>query len=297
MHTFELRLTALLIVAVVAGALHAHPGAAIAVSTDGTVYFVDTGAGVFSIQPGGRLVRREGPAFHWFAFDPGSRFRKTPWASMANAEFRSAGVNPTVVLSSDFPITIGSDGKFYYPDGTGGERVRIVAIEPSGARAIRATLPAIRRRGQTIAWLNGLAPGPDGSLYYTEDRAIRKVDRRGKVSAVVANLVVAKCTAIPGVVAEAGPYLRGLAVAADGSIYVAASGCGAVLRVAANGQVTTVLRTAAPWSPTAVAVAGRDLYVLEYLHTASDNRIEWLPRVRKVSPSGKVSTLGGNTRK
>src|SRR5436190_1679404 len=108
--------------------LFAHPGASIVVSKDGTVYFVDTGAGNFSIDPSGRIVRREGPAFHWFAFDPDSRFRRTPWPSIPGAEFRSAGVNPTLVLSSDFPVTI-ADGKFYYPDGTGGERVRIVAIE------------------------------------------------------------------------------------------------------------------------------------------------------------------------
>ena len=76
MRRFDLRLTAILMTTVLACVSHAHPGAAIAVKSDGTVYFVDTGAGVFSIEPGGRLMRREGPAFHWFAFDPGSRFRK-----------------------------------------------------------------------------------------------------------------------------------------------------------------------------------------------------------------------------
>jgi hypothetical protein len=291
-----MRLTALLLAAVLAaGSLFAHPGASIAVSKDGTVYFIDTGAGNFSIDAHGRMVRREGPAFHWFALDPGSRFRSTPWPSIPGAEFRSAGVNPTMVLSSDFPVTI-AGGKFYYPDGTGGERVRIVAIEPSGARSIRATLPLIRRNGQTITWLNGLAPGADGSLYYSEDRAIRKIDKRGRVSTVTENLVVASCSAVPGTDPGVGPYLRGLAVAPDGSIYVAAAGCGAVLRIDANGHVTTVLRAAPPWSPTAVAINGGDVYVLEYLHTASDNRVEWLPRIRRISPSGHVMTLGVTTR-
>jgi hypothetical protein len=297
MRAFELRLMAFLVMTVLAGVSWAHPGAAIAVSNEGIVYFVDTGAGVFSIEAGGRVVRREGPAFHWFAFDSASRFQKTPWPSMPNAEFRSAGLHPTLVLSSDFPVTIGADGKFYYPDGSSGAQIRIVAIEPSGVRSIRATLPPIRRAGQRITWLNGLAPGADGSLYYTEDRAIRKVDRRGQVSAVAVNLAVPNCTAVPGNDADVGPYLRGLAIAADGSIYVAASGCGAVLRVDAKGRLTTVLKAEAPWSPTAVAVAGRDVYVLEYLHTASDNRREWLPRVRKISQSGKVTLLGGSTRK
>lgn len=280
----------------VAAEAYAHPGAAIAVAKDGTVYFVDTGGGVFSIEAGGRTVRRDGPAFHWFAFDPDGRFRKTPWPSMRDAEFRSAGVSPTLVLSSDFPVTIGVDGKFYYPAGSNG-RVRIMAIEPSGATTTRATLPPLRRAGQTITWLNGLASASDGSLFYTEDRAIRKIDRRGQISTVVDNVAVPDCAAIPGTESGVGPYLRGLAVAADGTIYVAAAGCGAVLRVDAKGQVRTVLRASAPWSPTAVAVAGRDLYVLEYLHTASDNRAEWIPRIRKLSGTGSISTLGGSTRK
>lgn len=294
----NLRIILLLLATIVAsGSVHAHPGSAIAAGRDGRIYFVDTGAGVFSIDQSGRVVRHEGPAFHWFALDPDGRFQKTPWPSMPGAEFRAAGVNPTVVLSSDTPVTIGGDGKFYFPDGTGGDRIRLVAVDPSGARSVRATLPVIHRKGEIITWLNGLTPGPDGSLYYTEDRIIRKVDRRGQVSTVVENVAVPKCTAIPGTEEEVGPYLRGLAVAGDGTIYVAAAGCGVVLKVDPQGQVHTVLASTAPWSPTAVAIAGSDVYVLEYLHTASDNRQEWLPRVYKLSASGKVTLLGGSTRK
>jgi hypothetical protein len=283
----NLRFAALLLI-FAANAL-AHPGSAIAVSKTGTVYFVDTGAGVFSIDANGRMERQQGPAFHWFAFDPASRFRSTPWPSMPGAEFRSAG---TFVLSSDFPVTIGRDGKFYYPDGSGGGQVRIVGIEPSGARSVLATLPPIRRGGETITWLNGLTSGPDGSLYYSEDRAIRKIDPRGRVSTVVENVAVPKCASIPGNDGYTVPYLRGLAVADDGTIYVAASACGALLRVDAPGRIGVVLRTSPPWSPTAVALNGRDVYVLEYLHTASDNRREWIPRVRKIAADGKVTMIG-----
>ncbi|HEY6137875.1 MAG TPA: hypothetical protein VI670_08950 [Thermoanaerobaculia bacterium] len=262
----------------VATAAAAHPGSAIAVSKAGTVYFVDTGAGVFAIEAAGRIERREGPAFHWFAFDPESRFRNTPWPSIPGAEFRSAG---NVVLSSDYPVTIGRDGRFYYADGRG----HIVAIEPSGARSVFATLPPARN-------VNGLAPAPDGSLLYTEDRAIRKIDARGRVSTIVANMAVPNCAKIPSDEPQNGAYLRGLAVADDGTIYVAAAGCGALMRVDAAGRAGALLRTAPPWSPTAVAVNGRDVYVLEYLHTASDNRREWIPRIRKIGGDGKVSVLG-----
>jgi hypothetical protein len=279
------RLMILIMLAAATG--NAHPGSAIAVSKDGVVYLVDTGAGVFAIQPGEEVRHLEGPAFHWFAFDPDSRFRNTSWPNIPGAEFHSAGM---FVLSSDFPVTI-ADATFYYPDGTQGGRVRIVAIDPSGQTSVRATLPPVRSGGQEITWINGLTPGADGSLFYTEDRAIRKVDRRGHVSTVVANVVVKDCAAVPGVEASQGPYLRGLAVAADGSIYVAAAGCAAVLKVDPNGRFGTVLRSSPPWSPTAVAIGGRDVYVLEYLHTASEIRREWIPRVRKISAAGEVTII------
>jgi hypothetical protein len=278
-----MRLATVLLLTLLATAALAHPGAGIAVGKGGVVYYVDTRGGVYALDPAGKITKREGPAFHWFAFDPQGRFRKTPFPSIPNTEFRAAGDNPTIVLSSDYPVTIGTDGKFYYPDGSDGQRVRIVGIDPSGARSVRATLPPIRRGSEAITWINGLAPAADGSLYYTEDRAIRKIDPRGQVSAVAVNVTVPNCAAVPGSGADA-PYLRGLAVAADGSIYVAASGCRAVLRVDRKGGVSVVLRAAAPWSPTAIAVAGKDVYVLEYLHTPSDNRQEWVPRVRKISP-------------
>ena len=287
-----MRAFAFLLILTCAVASLAHPGAGIAVARDGRVYFVDTGAGVFSIDTQGRLYRHPGPAFHWFAFDPAGRFRGTPWPSLPGAELRSAGA---VVLSSDYPVAIGVEGKFYYPEP--GERIRIVGVDPSGARSVRATLPPVRKRGgETVTWLNGLAAAVDGSLYYTEDHAIRKIDRLGQVATVAENVSVTDCPAIPEIGTELRPYLRGLAIAADGSIYVAASGCAAVLRVDAQGKVSTVLRSTPPWAPTAVAIAGRDVYVLEYLHTAGDDRSQWLPRVRKVSSSGSVSTLAASTR-
>jgi hypothetical protein len=36
--------------------------------------------------------------------------------------------------------------------------------------------------------------------------------------------------------------------------------------------------------------------VLEYLHTASDDRREWLPRVRKINRDGKIETVVRSTR-
>lgn len=282
-------LAVLLIISTANEAL-AHPGSAIALGLDGRVYFVDTGGGIFEIGPNGRLTRHDGPAFHWFAIDVSSRFAKTRWPAFPGAEIRSVGLNPTLVLSSDFPVTIGRDGAIYYPQLEGEKQWQIIRLTPSGARSVHARFPAERRPDGAMSWINGLAAGADGSLYYSLDRSVRKISARGVVSTVAANVRVQNCVAIPGIGPEA-PYLRGLDVAPDGTVFVAAAGCGTVLKITAAGQVTPVLRTVRPYSPTAVAVSKGEIHVLEYLHTASDDRREWLARVRKVMGNGTVVTL------
>jgi hypothetical protein len=269
----------------------AHPGAAIALGRDGRVYFVDTGGGIFEIGRDGRLNRHDGPAFHWFALDPDSRLAKTAWPSIPGSEIRSVGLHPTLVLSSDFPVTVGRDGALYYPERDPENLWRIIRVSPTGSRSVHATLPADVKPEGDFGWINGLAAGRDGTLYYTHQRVLRKISERGLVSTVAADVRVPDCVPIPGIGPEARPYLRGLDVAPDGTLFVAAAGCGAVLKITPTGQVTPILRTASPYSPTAVAVSDGEVYVLEYLHTDSDNRREWLPRVRKLRRDGTVVVL------
>lgn len=283
-------IAALALAVSLAAAALAHPGSAIGVTPDGRVFFVDTGAGVFSIVSPGTVARHDGPAFHWFALDPSGAFRRTSFPAIPGGELRAAGSNPTVILSSDVPVTL-AGGAFYFPERRRDERVQIVRVAPSGERAVHAVLPAVRSAGERVPWINGIAPGPGGTILYTEDRAVRKIDARGRVTALAAIKEIPRCAAIPGIEKEIGPYLRGLAVGADGTVWVAASGCGAVLKITPRGAVTTVLRASSPWSPTAVAVSGEDVFVLEYLHTTSDERREWIPRVRKIARDGSIVTL------
>jgi sugar lactone lactonase YvrE len=165
----------------------------------------------------------------------------------------------------------------------------MMRMMPSGKSSILANLPATARG--PLPHINGITAGPDGSLYYTENSAIRLITAQGLVSTVATIPALAGCPSIPGIEADARPYLRGLAVGAGGVVYVAASGCGRVLKITADGKVTTVIQIHSPWSPTAVALSGSDLYVLEYLHTAVESRREWLPRVRKISPDGTATII------
>ena len=284
-------LQSLFVALVIAGlaitAVFAHPGSGIVIDRRGQVYFIDTGKGIWRIDAQGRLAQREGPAFHWLAIDAGGRFARTRLPSSPIAEMKAVGADPTLIVSSDFPVTVGRDGALYYPEPGSGGRLRIFRVAPSGARTVFATLPAATESGP-LQWLNGIAAGPDGSIYYTESQAVRRVNPQGTLSTVASKVTVPGCVRPPGWEAPLGSNLRGLAVAADGSVFVAVSGCGTVLKIEARGKISTILRADPPWSPTAVAVKGKDVYVLEYLHTPGDDRREWLPRVRKVSPGGAV---------
>ncbi|MEK6406879.1 MAG: hypothetical protein AABN34_07945 [Acidobacteriota bacterium] len=269
-----------------------HPGSGIAVDRHGDVYFVDTGRGVWKIDKRGQLTLQGGSAFHWMAIDFDGRLAKTRWPghSEPSAEIERVGVNPTLILSSDFPVTVGRDGALYYPELGSDQRVQVVRLTRAGDRSVLATLPAVSD-GLALRWLNGIAAGPDGSIYYSENTAVRRISPQGAVSTIASKIAVPDCAQIPGATPNLGVFLRGLDVARDGTIYVAASGCGALLRITTLGKVTPVLRTTSPWSPTGVAVTPSYVYVLEYLHTASEDRRAWIPRVRRLSPDGTVVVL------
>ena len=85
------------------------------------------------------------------------------------------------------------------------------------------------------------------------------------------------------------PYLRGLDVAPDGTIYAAVTGCRCVVRISKARAVETVLTSEKPWTPTGVAIRGTDVFVLEYTH--HDQGTDWVPRVRKLGADGKVTIL------
>lgn len=280
-------LAALILVAATAIVADAHPGSGIVVDRRGRVYFADTGGGVWVIGPGGKLARHGGPRFHWMAIDESERPSGTSLPSIPGGQITAVGNSPTLLLSSDVPIAIGREGTLYYPEFGRDERLRIMQFTRSGVRSALAVLPN-GTQGAALRWINGLAAGPDGSIYYTEDKAVRRIDQRGVVFTLAESVSLRNCASIPG---TEPPYLRGLAVAVDGTVFAAASGCGAVLKITSRGEITPVLRTTSPWSPTAVAKSPSGVYVLEYLHTVVEDRQAWVPRVRKILPNGSVVNI------
>jgi sugar lactone lactonase YvrE len=268
----------------------AHPGSGIVIDRLGQIYFVDMVSGIWKIDTNGALTHISGPAFHWMTLDAGGRFSAAGLPSGASGDVVRLGADPTVILASSYPIAMGRDGNLYFPSHDAGAPVQLLKMLPSGHTSVLSSLPATTV-GAPIRDLNGLAAGRDGSLYYTESNAIRRVSREGRVSTVAQNISLAICGSVPGMGPTDRPLLRGLDIDAAGIAYVAATGCGSVLRVTTDGRVSVLFQTEGPWSPTGIALYGNDIYVLEFLGAASDNRREMVPRIRKIAPDGKTRII------
>ena len=285
-----------LLVAVFSISIMAHPGSGIVVDRRGEVYFLDTGSGVWKIDLQGKLTQLPGPRFHWLTLDADDCFSTAHLPAGAAGDITRVGTSPTLLVASDYPVAIGANGLLYYPSYTSGSGLQLMELTPANQTRMLINLSAAGTRD--LRWLNGLAAGADGSLYYTEDDAIRRISARGEVSTVVAKPKVPTCVSIAG---SSRPMLRGLAADSNGTIYVAASGCGSLLKVSAGGQVTTVHQLQSPWTPTAVALSKDNIYVLEYLQTAAsmqpEDRSAWLPRVRKITANGRSTIIASIDRR
>ncbi|HEV8151247.1 MAG TPA: SMP-30/gluconolactonase/LRE family protein [Gemmatimonadales bacterium] len=265
----------------------AHPGSGIVVDRLGQVYFVDMVSGIWKLEAHGALSHLPGPAFHWMTLDATGRFAGVALPSGPGWEFALIGSNPTLLLASDFPLALGRDGKLYFPS-QGGTPLQLRSFSPSGQAGVLATLP-VTTSGGPLRWLNGLAAAPDGSFYYSEDDAIRRVGSDGRVATVAERVSPKGC-------APHNPLLRGLDVDAGGNIYVADTGCGNVLKLTPAGVVTILPQVPRPWFATGVALSGKDLYVLEFENPDTDDRHAMLPRIRKIAPDGTTSVVATVTR-
>lgn len=267
----------------------AHPGSGIVVDRLGQIFFLDTGSGLWKIDTRGALSHLSPLRHHWLAIDAKDKFSQSriPTDPGRDWVITSVGSNPTLLVSTDFSLVVGQDGELYYPSSRE-SKVRILRTKATGGTATFVTLPR-SVAGAALGWINGICTGPDGSIYYSEDNAVRRISAKGAVSTVATVTALPDGPAIPG--NEKRPYLRGLKTDAKGNVYVADAADARVFKITPDGKVTTILQLESPWAPTDVAVFGDIVYVLEFLHTASDDRTEWMPRVRKITPDGRSTVI------
>jgi len=276
----------------------AHPASGIVVNAKGEVFFIHTGQGMCKIDAHGKLTYiHKDSGGHWLALDTEERF-STQFPQLFT-KVAPEGVKPALLYASGGgPLVVNRDGNLYYGSGfPGGDDTApgfhtVTRLSHDGKRTLFA--PHLKT---TLADLNegvtGLAAGPDGSLYVACPSAILKVKTDGTATTLVHPVVVkdrdddlAKDSRTR---AFHSPYLRGLDVTEEGTVYAAVTGCRCVVKITPEGKVETVLKAEAPWTPTGVAIRGKDVFVLEYIH--SDNHQDWAPRVRKLGSDGKVAIL------
>jgi hypothetical protein len=273
----------------------AHPASGIVVDNEGQVFFIDSGHAVMKIDRQGKLQAihqiKDG---HWMALDAQGAFsRATPRYFQ---RITGDGVKPALIYAGGgAPLVVNSDGNLYYASGDRDDRpggLALIQETPDGRRTKFS--PALTKALHQIDdGVTGLASGPDGSLYVACWTAVFNAKMDGTVKTLAHSINVKDCDEDKADHNPANrlPFLRGLAVGPDGTVYAAATSCHCVIKITSNGAVETVLKAARPWSPTGLAIHGRDLYVLEYTNANGPATEGWQPRVRKLGPDGVVSTL------
>ena len=274
----------------------AHPASGIVVGPQGTVYFVYRG--VMRIAADGTTTNiHPSRGGHWMALDVAGSFSRVQPRQFERVT--SEGVRPALIFADGgAPIAVGRDGNLYYSSASSGEdpiapgALGLTRMTPGGA--LTPFAPALQQKlAELKEGVTGLATGLDGSLYVASWSAVFRVNMDGTVAVVAQHLKPTDCDWDPPDHDKSNhlPCLRGLAVDGDGRIYAAATSCRRVLQITHDGRVSVVLRSEAPWSPTAVALRNGSIYVLEYTHANGPSKEGWYPRVRTIDPAGKVATL------
>jgi hypothetical protein len=263
------------------------------------VYFIHTGRGVGKIDPSGKLtyVHKVDGGGHWLAWDPSGKF-SDQFPKLFEKLTLDGTEQRLLYASGGGPLVVNQDGNLYYGSGyPGGDDTApgfhtVTQLSPDGKRtlfspALTTTLEALHEG------VMGLAAGANGTLFVACPNAILKVNADGSVTTLVHPVEVNDCVDDLAKDSQTrayhSPYLRGLDVAEDATVYAAVAGCRRVVKIAPDGKVQTVLESEKPWTPTGVAVHGTDLFVLEYAN--QDQPKAWWPRVRKLPSDGKVVTL------
>jgi hypothetical protein len=276
-----------------AGESLAHPGSGIVVDQQGNVHFTHIGRGVGKIDPHGKLTYvGQTHGGHWMCLDAEGSFSRTQPKYFER--ITPDGVKPALIYADGgSPIAVLRDGQLYYasndetmtPGGT-----QVTRQSPGGETSI---FPLDGKKTTEKLGITGLAPGPDGSLYIAQPNAVLKLAMDGMFTTLASSIELKDCDVdYPDNNPDSRlPYLRGLAVDADGTVFAAGVGCHAVVKITPPGQVETILKAERPWSPTGVAVHRGDVYVLEYTNANGSPNDGWRPRVRKLRPDGTVTTM------
>lgn len=268
------------------------PTTGIVAAADGTVYFVDSFQNtVWRVQPGraaapfvtglnGRSLQIDESGNIYGTHHEKGRVRS--WR--ADASGRVVEISRTEVPDeAGHAYVLDGDGELIGWSGTS---------RRSGVRLWRAR----EHQRQLVAggeWgyrdgagvdaqfqhIGGMALTSGGALLVTSGATVRRVGADGSVSTIAAGdpLLKPRGSLLSRLIGESQRHLSGIAQGDDGSIYVANTGRGTVVRICADGTTQDIATSDDGWIPTGVAAANGMIYVLEYGAGV---------RVRRITPDG-----------
>ncbi|WP_437319781.1 DNRLRE domain-containing protein [Sorangium sp. So ce385] len=272
----------------------------VAVGSDGSVYFPDTGT---------HRVRKIGP---------------DGLISTIAGVYNQAGYNgddrpaTTALLGSLELMTIGADGSIYFKDGCRIRRIApdgmIRSVAGNGSCSWVPTLPenvpaTSVPLGNSV---NAISVAPDGSLYMAMSQVVRMVTPDGIISTVAGTGETGN--SVDGVRATEARFtwITAVAAAPDGGFYLAES-AGAIgsagnfiRRVDLNGVLTTVGGTTGNGAAQTGDGGPATSALLGSPHTLAlgpDGSIYFItrrlgdsdyPTLRRISPDGIITTIAGN---
>jgi sugar lactone lactonase YvrE len=273
----------------------AHPPSGIVVDDQGRIYFLDHG--LVRIEPSGSLTTiQDSSGGHWMALDT---VGNNPFVSTLGPYHRVSVDGNSLFFGDGAPLAFGPDGSLYY--ATNGSReesfpagaLAVARLSPSGERSLFS--PQLQEElARHQDGIQNLIFAADGSLYVSTWKGILKLDRDGSITRRLYPIAMPDCDNDPAdhnPANASSPLLRGIGVDAEGNLYVAATSCHRVLKIAPDGSVQTILKSERPWTPTGIAVAGRDVYVLEYTNANGPRTEGWYPRVQRLRAGGTWKTL------
>ncbi|MBA2707946.1 MAG: hypothetical protein H0U59_09105 [Gemmatimonadaceae bacterium] len=267
-------------------AASAHPSVSVVIDSRGSVFYSDL-IHVWRIAPNGtRSIAVRDVHTHelyldsadnlygehlWYEGEASNKWGHRVWRRTADGRI-SIVIPATEGFLKNYSFVRDRTGSMYWAER--GTATEIRRRSPDGRISVHSRGPFT-----DVGWI---VSALDGTVYLIDSGALKRITPNG-FSTTLSRSIAARSVRK----SNAGPHhsVMGLWLDRRGNVYVAVFGAAVVNRITPRGEVTTVVRSRAPWAPTGGAFASNgDLWLME---TTITNKV----RVRRITPSGESQTF------